>query len=645
MSMDEQDKTAQLVLSRWKEGDKVLLEDRRNYWLNYAFYAGHQWVTWDPNRSVVQNFAPALGTDTMRVRLTINKIQERAGQLMGRLLQRNLAFESMPTAADDATLEGARLAEAVIEAERMDGDWESIREEALFGAFMGGTSAVALEWDGSAGKQLWKDAQTNKIVGTGSIKLTPLSIAEFSLEAGSRREADARYWTGCTAVPPKQVKAHYNLSWTPDADASQQYSPLQREILGARGSASGGELTAVYVMYERPNSECEAGRRVVVVNNRVVAQDKWPFPFKDRLNIRVFRQIRVPQRWTGLTVFSAARAPQIAYNQIRSAIVEHAKLAGNARLMVPKGSFDDDTVLTDEPGEIIEYWADQGQQPQYLSPPQLPRWLTSEADRLEAELDGILMSHAVSRGMAPGDRNSGLALSILAEKNDTPLGPMSRDQANGWGEIGSLALEILQAKATESRTAIITTDGGVPRKLQWNGAKLRGQTQVSVPLDATLPQSRMATQAMLTNLAGSFPQFAEQLSTGTLARVLDMPGSKLIAEVVDDDAARAIRENDLLSVGEVTMPERWHDHARHISEHNRFRNSNAFEGSPEEVKELFAAHIEAHQRLIEEEAVSQAELNQIQPGFGALPQANNPVGSAVPPDWQTQQTPAGVPPQ
>lgn len=636
--MDQRDAAAELVLERWRKGERELSEARRHYWMNVAFYDGHQWVVWDPNRNFVRNFAANEGPDATRVRLTINKIQERIDQLLGRMAQRNLVFEVLASESDDATIAGARLGESILEAGRRDQDWEAIREDSLFNCFMGGTSAVAVEWDGGAGEELWIDSRTRAVVGTGDVKLVPLSVAEFCVEPGSRRWRDARYWVGLTLAPPAQVKAHYNLDFLPEADGNGAYSPLQREMLSSRGHDVEDDLTCVYVMYERPNKLCEKGRRIAVVNGKAVVKGEWPFPWKDRLNIECFRQKKLPQRWYGSTIATAARGPQQAYNAVRSSIIETAKMAGNPRMMVPKGSLDEDTLLTDESGEIVEYWPEAGSNgPHYLEPPQLPRWLTAEPDRIEAELDGILYTHAVSRGVAPGDRNSGLALSILAEKNDTPLGPMARDQANGWGQLGSLVLKLYEAKAKETRKAVVHTDRKVPQVLEWNGEKLRGQTTVNVPLDATVPQSRMATQAMLTNLAGSFPAFGQGIDQSTLARLLDLPGQQALQDAMPADVQRAMFENDRLSAGEPVLPEKWHDHGRHIAEHNRFRNTSGWESLPDDVKELFELHLQGHQRYLEEEAVAQATLNAIQPGFAGLPQADAPLGSAVPPDFQTQQ--------
>lgn len=624
------DKNAQLVLKRWEDCDKALIEERRNFWLNLAFTEGHQWIQWNPRSNTVQHWTAADGDNT-RTRIKVNKIQERVNQLVGRFCQRDLTFEGQPEAADEATVAGSRLGESILEACSFEQGWDELREEEVFYDLMGGTAAVSVEWNDPA--TIKQQAASGQVSGTSDVEVTVWSIAEFSVEGGSRNWRDARWWIGARAMPPAQVKAKYGLDFDPKPDALGSYSPLQRELLTGRRQDVEKDLTSVYVLYERPNAGCPKGRHMVVVNERCVVNEPWPFPFTDKLNLRVFRQMKSPVRWTGTTIVSEARGPQIAYNATMSTIVEHTKTVGNIRIMVPHGAFDDDTVLTDEAGEIVPYWPVEGASPGYMTPPELPRYIQNQLERLEAELDGILHTHAVSRGEAPGDRNSGLALSILAEKNDTPLGPMSRDQAKGWSEIGTMVLETYEAKATDKRTTVVRSGNNVPMKYEWNGSKLQGQTRVRVPLDATLPTSRAATQSMLISVAQSFPGFADMLSAdpAMLARLLDLPGGKILGEIASPDVRWANMENEMLAAGEPRLPQAWEDHAVHMAQHNAFRKTKAFDAADDTVKEIFTAHLDAHQRLIEEEAMAQAALNATNPGFAALPQANEPIGSAVPP--------------
>lgn len=627
--LSETDPAADLVLKRWKDSDHQIAHERKNHWMNVSFFKGRQWVSWDEKNRTVQNtFSPSV-YENERMRVTINKIQPRVDTLMGRFCQRDLSFEGRPTATDDATVTKSKTAEKVIESMRSNNDWEAVKEETVFSALMGGTSAICWEWNGSADEQLWIDDQSGKVVGKGQVQLTSLSIAEFSVETGVRRWQDARWWVSCVGMPPELVKATYGLSWKPDADATAGDGPLRHQVSNM-GTDVRPDLTAVYIMYEKPNPACKAGRHVIVVNDTTVTDEPWPFESKD-LNLYVFRCLKATDKWVGETMVTQARAPQILYNIARSSQAEHMKLASAVKLMIPKGALDDDTEMTDEPGEPVEYWpGEAGAKPEYLQAGDPGRVIQQAPEELEAELDDILHSHAVSRGESPGDRNSGLALSILAEKNDTPLGPMARDQARGWGLVGTSALRLCSEKADEPRTAIAVRGSGVPDRMDWKGSDIGDQYHVEVPLENVMPTSKAATQALMVQFAQAFPAVAGSLPPAAIIKAFDMPGLSVLDAISDSDVARATYENEQMSTGQTEMPEKWHDHAKHIAEHNQFRNSTGWDFFDDQTKTIFEAHIEAHQRLVEEEAAGQAQLNAVRPGLGGLPQANEPIGSAVP---------------
>lgn len=636
------------VREQWERGDHALALERREFWLNYAFIEGEQWVYWHPSRREVAEFPRA--DDDDRVRLVANRMRPNLVTLLAKLTKTNLGFEVLPTAADDAELAGARLAEHLLESHRLETGWESVRRDNLWNCFLGATSAIALEWDPNAGEPLGVDDETGNVVGEGNIVLTPLAITEFTLEPGSKDQRDARWVIIASAMPPGQAREKYGLDHEPTADTSMSSGPLQRRLWNDRGFPTNVELSTIYTLYERPSKSKPKGRHVVVCGDEVLHDGAWPFPWKDRLNVRVFRQQQLPKRWTGATVLTDARPLQVAFNAAVSNLSEHMKLAGNARLAVPDTSGIEDEDLTDTPGEIVRYDGTSSAPPAYIAPPNLPRWLIDHANRLESQIDDVMSVHDISRGQAPGDRNSGLALSVLAEKDETPLGLMAHDQAEGWGELASMALKLWEAKVPEQRTARVATETGVPVVRTWTGRQLRGQTRATVPLDTVLPRSRVALQAWIMSIGEKFPQ-AMPTNAAALARMMDLPSSVMFGEMADADVAQAQNENHLMSVGVIPaldddpFPQEFDNHAVHIAEHNRLRKSRAYIYAEEWVRRIVDAHITAHERLAQDQALDQAKLNQAMPGAGALPQAGEPDGSFVPPDFAERQAAAmGTPP-
>ena len=613
--------TGPIVRQRWEEIEAETSRARLDYWLNRAFYKGHQWLYADTHRNTIRSAIPRNQNAPHKVRATINKIKPNLNTLCGKFLQSDLTFEVPASASDDASLTGARLAEYVLEAARSDDGWEHVRERNLFNTLLGGVAAVALHPAGDG-----VSVVAGKESGTLA-KLEPLSIAQFGLQPGSRSNRDAMWWIQRTAVPPEIAQARYDLDETPKADATAGLTPVTQDGTPYSNLV---DQTVVYVYYERPNKWRPKGAAIHVIGDEIVEKGDWPFDFDDRLNLYVFSADKADNdSYICDTFVTNARPLQAAYNFTRSQILETSKYAGAVKLLVPIGSINRDDMYTDQSGEHLDYDPDAGR-PDYLTPPQLQRWLTQQPAEISAEIDDIMYVHDISRGEAPGDRNSGLALSILAEKDETPLGMVTRDQAHGWGEIGEMYLMTASKQATGERLARYETDEGVPIEVRWSGAMLAGQTRVRVPLDATSPYSRAARMAQLTALKQEFPSIFDRMDPAVFVRIADFPGLKDVGNLIDADAAKAIRENHLMAVGEPQIPEPYDDHGIHLAELNRFRKTQKFASLPLSTQRMFDKHALAHERLQGEEAAMQALQNQVVPGVGALPQANAPIGSMMP---------------
>lgn len=633
MSENWQPPTPDKVIDLWVKADNYLLKERRDYWMNASYFGGHQWVWWDHTRNIVQELDYATEAEKF-TRITVDKFGPRVTNLLSRMTRSPLVWEVEPTGMDDAAARRQRLQEQLLLSEADEGEWADVREESLLQMFFGGVSAISIDWDPHIGKTVAIDPVTAVPIMTGGIRLTPLGISEFCLEPGSPSLEDARYWIRCVALPPEQVKERYDLDWMPVPDAEAALSARHRTLLSRRPQGQPPKLTLVYCYYERPTKQTP-GCVVHVVNKKKVYAyndgEGWPFPFHE-LNLAISPVRRIPRTWVGHTLLTPARDIQYAYNRARSTILEHMRKASNARLMVPMGSLEDSTVVDTDPSTILEYNAELGE-PHWQTAPDVPRWISNEAMQLEAEMDDIFFTHAVSRGQAPGDRNSGLALSVLAEKDDTPLGPMARAQSHMWARLGTFALQLHRAYAEQSgmvQTKTIRTPQGQTLQFSWGPDDIDENPQVKVPLDAVAPRSKIATQSVITNLAQQFPQAFQNVDPLMLTKMLDLPDPKAYMSHSDPDVAKAEWENGLLMQAIPVMPADFDDHARHISQHNKERKSPAYEMADDATRQAIDTHVAAHQTLAAEEAQKQLALAQQMPGAQALPQASEAPGSMVP---------------
>lgn len=332
----------------------------------------------------------------------------------------------------------------------------------------------------------------------------------------------------------------------------------------------------------------------------------------------VFRETKVVGRATGDTVLSAAVPIQAAYNASWSNIIEHMKLAGNARLLVPDAALDGIDELTDLPAEIVPYISGAGGAPTWLTPPQMPAWWIDQPQALAQQMDDIIGVHDVSRGEAPKNVQSGLGLSVLAEQDNTPLGKMVREFAQGWARFGSMCLEIYEDKVKESRTAAVKGGNSkIPSRVQWTGKSISGQTRASVPLDAMMPRSKVAMMAYARDL------WDRQVINDPkmFARIADLPEQDMLIEDLDLDYARAERENHTMSIGEVAIPKDFDNHDTHIMVHNNFRKSTRYETLGPEMQMVFDLHVQAHETMAAEELAKLETKAATSPALAQAPNA------------------------
>lgn len=591
------------IVDLYQKGLKAQSHANSNFWANSAFIRGHQWVHFNPSNRRLEEVP-----DDDRVRATINRLWPGSRTIMSKLVQRRLQFEVQPNSADDVAIHGSKIAESILEAVKKEHQWEDLRESVGWSLWKGGTAAIAIDWNPSKGKPTAL-ADDGRKLPSGDTEETALSLAEFVIQPGARLAESAEWWIKAQALPPSQVKAKYGLSDEPPADATTGLSPLERGLVFANAlgdnsptsTGQGVDLTLVLTYYERPNPNSPNGSVEVVVDNKTVWGPKeWPFPFVDYLNIATARETIVENTWMGETVVSIARPVQAAYNAAWSNILEHVDLAGNARLMVPHSAYELSEQYSDKIGEQILYM-DNMDKPAWLSPPSLPGWLLQLPSQLRDEIDDILGVHDISRGSAPANIESGYGLAVLAEQDSTPLGKMSSSMAAMFSRVASMVLKLYEANVKETRTAVISMPGMPPETTPWSGSDLAGQTEAVVPAELVAPRSR-AAQA----------QFAEKAlqmglinSLEDMVRLAEAPGEREILAAVRPDVDRARRENAAMAQGKVEFPEDFDNHALHIAEHNAFRKTARYEALPAQIKDIYAAHNQAHETMAAEAAARQ----------------------------------------
>lgn len=644
-------KEKNLVDERWNRVAQSLRRAARDYWTNTAYVVGgqDQWIFWSETENGIRRLEP----NPKRSRVTRNRLKRSVRVNLGKLLKGPLQFNVSPQDADDAAVRGAEIAQTTLQNTCLRQNWEKIRSSELLSSIIGGTSAVCIEWD-PAGYRKVGTTDSGRGFGEGDVCLKPLSIIEFGVEPGATDGEMARWFVMQTAEDPEDVKIKFGLDKAPEPDAMTAVSAYEQRLLGASTSMSGASRSyegrvMVRTMYERPSSAVPKGRVVSSVGGKIVQDVPWPFRRKDRLNLVIFRDFPMDGRWTGEAMLTDAVPVQTEINLARSIIMEHLKKAGNARLWVPDGGLEEDD-LNDDPGQPVFYNPVGGAHAEWAAPPPLPQWEINYPEQAAVEIDDILGVHDISRGEAPKGVEAGVALSILAEADSSPLAVPVRDQAEGWGRIGTFVLECYEQFITMPRPITVQREGipgGTaprPYKVDFTGDMLHGQTTATVPVEVMAPQSRAVQEARANQLL-QMGAFGSPPDMRLYVRVANLPNQMELLSALNQDADRAQRENEEMFRGKMAEVFDFDNHGIHIAEHNYARKSERYERLTGEGRTVFDLHIKAHEVMAAEEAARSEMRAAESPALAAAPHGTEPPGAAVPAAVADQSNlPAGPPP-
>lgn len=636
MKPPEADEKAVEVRTLYNNAIKSIRPEIANYWINFAFLEGAQWVYWDEGNQRMMD----MPRDPERSRITINRMAANTRTIISKAMQREMVFENMPNGADDAHIRGARLGETIVRELSHGMDWEVLRERLLQATWKGGTAALCVDWDPDARDILIPATDDGApAVHEGDACMQVLSIAEFVVEPGTRNPETARWWIKALTSPPKEVQARYKLEWEPAADGfSAQLPYMNRYTVGHPGE---NLTTMVLTYYERPNHLNEKGRICVVVNDQIVHDEAWPFPDKDSLNLFVARETVVENRWTGDTIVTYARPVQTALNATETNIMEHMKRAGNARLAVPQSSMDIIEALTDQPGELLPFSDGTSVPPQWLSPPQMPMWWNDRPERLKETLDDLMGVHDVSRGQAPTNApDSGYGLSILLESDNTPVGRLVKETCRVFEQAASFHLKLYEQEVKTKRKSAVSVGNNATMQLEWDGRDLHGQTRVSIPVEAVLPRNRAA---QLKNAQDMMQMgMIQPGDIATYSFIAEMPDARNTIAAVSPHIAWARQENGLFAAGKMSTVEQWEDDDAHIKTHNDYRCTMDYRLLDPEQRAAVDQHVQAHETNAAEKLGKRQAMMQTSPVLGAAPTASG--SPPIPPELMAPTAGAGAAP-
>ncbi|MCL2860813.1 MAG: hypothetical protein FWE22_00155 [Firmicutes bacterium] len=539
--------------------------------------------------------------------------------------------------SDDAAVRLARLSTKIIDGAYQKLELEEKILDATYWSELTGSAFYKVSWDNAGGREIgkvgsvvgnqWEDKNNlsvtdnrspttdhQKPVFEGELRIDicpPYEIFPNSILASNIDECQSIIHA--KAVEVSQVERIWKAKVKPTAmDVLSQASVSF--MGGARGASSqlainrekSEDYCLVIERYTRPTSEMPEGELAIVVGDVLLHYGPLPYINGEdgKRDLPFIRQVALtrPGCFFGTSMIERCIPIQRAYNAVKNRKHEFLNRIATGVLAVEDGSVDIDNLQEEglAPGKILSYR--QGSvMPRMLDIGRVPPEFNAEEDRLLHEfITTTGVSEIMRSSNAPNSVNSGIALQLLIEQDDTRLMVSAEQIKHAARKLSKHLLRLYKQFATNGRLLRVAGPNGETEVLTFNSHDIVSDDVIFLT-ENELSNTPAARQNMMFELLrmGVFHDEQGKLSDTTRFKILQSLGYgdwEFSKDVEALHINRAEKENlnfmkEPLQVLEVD------DHTWHISIHTKFMLTNEFNSlaqSLPELKEKMLEHIREH---------------------------------------------------
>lgn len=377
-------------------------------------------------------------------------------------------------------------------------------------------------------------------VGQGEIRVKTFGGNEVYWEAGVDFE-HSRWWAteqARTVDEVKQTPGYIGGDLSPDASTSDLATDAQK--------VADGNLVMVTDYFERPCPQWPEGRRIQIVNGRVIVDWRkvdpttampWePYPLRDHNDQVVDEPILHRLQYTidpdsdrDLGLVWQLIDAQRTINDCLNKLVEWKNRCLNPQLRAQIGSMIAGYRASDEPGKTN--WYKPGfQPPEWEKPPNIPQELFQILSTMQ-EMMRFFASYADATA-APNVAAATVQADV--QQSQARWASFLTDLAKYDARLMRHCLLLVTRFYTEPRLLKINGWFGPDRIEDFLGADIRGQVDVRVSVDSLVAMNKQEKQNRLQLVAQTFPGY---LQPETFMAALDGDTAQnLIRSYVLDDA-------------------------------------------------------------------------------------------------------------
>jgi len=598
-----------IVKERYDLGIELRRPYEREWILNLAFLSGKHYVFFNTQTHTIQQLQRLRG----RVRNIDNKLLPRWRRQVADLIKNRPIMSVVPKTLDDEDIKAAKVADKVLKHFWREG--QMTRRLRLLAGWIFATGTAALD-------DRWND------------RLGPVKVDPETGEAIFLGDVECSVWNPFELLVPYTMigeDSHHSFPWLIKLkrrtleDFADRYGKVGEKVtaeqlslpsmdlnslLGTRNSAEilkvPGAIEINY--YERPNPQNKRGLFIAAANGVVLHKQDYPY---SNYNLEIFRDIEVPGQFWGKATLSQAIGLQRTWNRTISSIDEYNRIMAKGKGLVPRGA-NLEQLPDDTHGEWLQYTPVYGHKPEHLELKGLPSTYPLILQYTYDAIQDLFSQHEVSRGTNKSDIRSGEMVALLREQDAHANIPAHAVFEEALEAVMTRVLKRIQAGYTDERMLKITGREGEFEIFSFKGADLRGNTDVVVKQQSSMPESRTVRNAQVLE---RFSQglYGDPADPEIRRHVMNMLDDAVVKDIYDDtrlDETYARHENQILMSGKggKSLVNSYDNHDIHLKEHTRFQKSMDYQRIKFEdakafiaIEQNFLSHKLAHQKFIDEQ--------------------------------------------
>ncbi len=517
-----------------------------------------------------------------------------------------------PMTSEDSDINAAKLSSAILSSICDENNLSALVSEANMWSEITGSVFYKVVWDKKKGRKLGR-AKSGERISEGDAALTVCPPYEIFPDSLNAQDIDSlKYLIHARAYPVAEIKEIWNVEV--EGEDVNVFTMENADIGGGLGySASVPSVVfntvkdhaVVIEKYIMPDKDNPEGRLITIAGDKLLYYGDLPYINGNNggRKLPFIRQqcVPLPGSFFGGSIIERVIPVQRAYNAVKNRKHEFLNRIAMGVLAVEDGSVDADNLEEEglSPGKVLIYR--QGSvPPQMLVMGRVPADFHIEEERL---LNEFVMISGVSELMklsrTPDNVTSGIAISLLAEQDDTRLSLTASSIRNAIREIGRQILRLYKQFALVKRLKRIAGANGDIELIYFNNNDISCD-DLALDSESELLDTPANRKNMVLELLkmGVLSEEDGRLSKRTKLKVLEVLGLgnwETVRDIDELHIKKATRENLSLPEKDI-MPDEIDDHALHILEHSRYiigEECNIGESGKKKITE----HIRLHRQL------------------------------------------------